>query len=101
MTTFYKATFANGHVETRSTAGRKYSHCYRVHGSYQRQPWDSEEDQTVRTVEWNRSGWAARADLADKAARGWGSAYSGIDNTEIVPAIEITAQEYRAMKKAK
>jgi hypothetical protein len=70
MTTYYKATFADGRVLTRSTAGRTYSHAHTP---------------GRRTAQ-----WAGSEILARKAAKGG----------EVVPAIEITAQEYRALNSA-
>jgi hypothetical protein len=67
MTTYYKATFSNGQVFTRSTAGRKYSHAH--------------------SPGWKAAQWASAVGLAYNAAKG----------TEIVPAIEITRQEYTAI----
>jgi hypothetical protein len=71
MTTkYYKATFSNGQVETRSTASRTYTHAH--------------------ACSWNacHTSWAGSEALAVKAAKG----------AEIAPAVEITAQEYRALK---
>jgi hypothetical protein len=67
MTTYYKATFSDGQVFTRSTAGRSYSHAHTPH--------------------WRAAQWASTEALARKAAKG----------AEIVPAIEITRQEYTAI----
>ena len=75
MTTFYKATFADGRTFTRSTAGRTYSHCYRTGHS---------------------SGWARTEVLAHKAMAQWRS-YKAVGG-EIAPAVEIDAKEYRALK---
>ena len=72
MTTYYKATFSDGSVHTRSTdAGRTYTH---AHG-----------------CAWNASkkSWAGSEALAIRAAKG----------AEIAPAVEITAQEYRVIKR--
>jgi hypothetical protein len=65
MTTYYKATFSNGEVFVRSTTGRKYSHAH--------------------SPGWKAAQWASAVGLAYKAAKG----------AEIVPAIEISAAEYR------
>ena len=67
MTTYYKATFSDGQVFARATAGRKYSHAH--------------------SPGWRAAQWASREGLAHKAARG----------AEVVPAIEISAAEYRAV----
>jgi hypothetical protein len=95
MTTYYKAAFSNGKTLMRSTAGRKYSHCYLVECTYQYADWQDEKK--MKTAHSIRSGWAARPDLADKAMRG--AMYGTIDFNEIAPAVEITGQEYRALKK--
>lgn len=77
MTTYYKATFSNGRIETRSTVSRAYSHCYFT---------------GPRAV-----GWAKSEPHARKAMTAW-RCYA-TEGGEIAPAVEITAQEYRAMKK--
>jgi hypothetical protein len=71
MTTYYKATFSNGQVHLRATAGRKYTHAY-VGNRY-----------TLA-----RACWSGTEQLARQAAKG----------AEIAPAIEITGQEYRTLK---
>jgi hypothetical protein len=68
MTTYYKATFSDGRVYTRSTAGRSYSHAH--------------------TPGWRAAQWASTEALARKAAKG----------AEIAPAIEITGPDYRVLK---
>jgi len=70
MTKFYKATFSDGRVLTRSTASRTYSHAH------------SPGRQAAQ--------WAGSQSLAHKAAKGG----------EVVPAVEITSQEYRALNSA-
>jgi hypothetical protein len=70
MTTYYKATFSNGAIHARSTAGRKYSHAH--------------------SPGWRAAQWASTEQLARKASKG----------TEVVPAIEITAREYREIKES-
>jgi hypothetical protein len=67
MTTYYKATFSNGRVLTRSTAGRSYSHAH--------------------SPGWKAAQWAGSESLAHKAAKGG----------EVVPAVEITRTEYQAL----
>lgn len=72
MTTYYKATFSDGSVHTRSTdAGRTYTHAHAC-------SWNS-----------SKKSWASSEALAIKAGKG----------SEVVPAIEITSAEYRALKK--
>ncbi len=71
MTTYYKATFSDGSVHTRSTDSRKYTHAHEC-------PWRR-----------GQKSWAGSEALAIKAAKG----------AEIAPAIEITSAEYRALKK--
>jgi len=70
VTTYYKATFSDGQTFTRSTKGRTYSHAHTPH--------------------WRAAQWASSEALARKAAKG----------AEIVPAIEITSAEYRAINDA-
>lgn len=77
MTTYYKATFSNGQVLTRSTAGRTYSHAYLTGHS---------------------SGWARNELLAHKAMAQWRS-YKAVGG-EVAPAVEITPFEYRDLKKS-
>lgn len=75
MTTYYKATDSKGRVHTRTTRDRKYTHA------------------VVRESAWNPgkaySSWAGRLDLAQKQAQNGG---------EIIEAVEINPQEYRAIK---
>lgn len=73
MTTFYKATFSDGSVHARSTEGRTYTHAYVGH-----------------VYATPRACWSGSERLAHQAAKG----------AEIAPAVEITAQEYRALRKA-
>lgn len=68
-TTYFKATFANGDVETRSTQARAYAFCYRQN-------------------RWPYKGWTSRADLVPAGA-------------EAAQAVQITAEEYRAILKGK
>lgn len=78
MTTYYKATFSDGRVLTRSTASRTYSHCYLTGGG--------------------SSGWAKSSVHAHKAMAAW-RCYAA-EGGEIAPAVEITGPEYRAILKS-
>jgi hypothetical protein len=66
VTKFYKATFSDGSITTRSTTSREYTHAW-------------------------RGGFSSSAQLAQQAANGchWLP-------KEVVPVEEITAKEYRA-----
>ena len=80
MTTYFKATFSNGRIELRSTkSGRAYTHCY------------------LTNTNKGSVGFSSSHALADKAMRSWRS----YDATgEVVPAVEISAKEYRSIKQA-
>jgi hypothetical protein len=67
VTKFYKATFSDGSIRTRSTTYRQYTHAYRL-------------------------GFSSSAQLAKQAA----NSCSWLPDKEVVPVEEITAKEYRA-----
>jgi hypothetical protein len=77
MTKFYKATFSNGKVLLRSSTSRTYSHAYLTGRS---------------------SGFARSSVHAHKAMTQWRS-YAA-EGGEVVPAVEITGPEHRALRKA-
>lgn len=85
MTTYYKATFSNGTVKTRSTASRKYSHAWFV----QYPGW---KGGTSDDVGFSGSEQLARKQLA--------SFKRELTFSDVAPAVEITGAEYRAMKQA-
>ena len=100
MTTFYKATFSDGHVIARSTVSGKYTFAWRVKGK-------RANSEYFPDGTWQESGWSSRPDLAHKAMshvvyqRTSRRFYSGdmtIVSTEVAPAVEITDKEYRALK---
>lgn len=81
-TTYYKATAPNGKVLIRSSASRTYSHAVARF---------SKESPIYDTCN-----WAGRLDLAEKAARpGKWADGQGM----ILEAVEITAKEWRALRK--
>lgn len=75
-TGYYKAIGSDGYVHLRHTVSRTYTHA------------------VVTPRGW--SNWCGRLDLARKALN-----QRGASGAEIVEAVEITAQEYRALYKAK
>lgn len=87
MTTYYKATFMNGQVATRSTVGRTYSHAWMV--GY---PRFEAPDET-----WHSSGFSGSEQLARKQLATWKR--DDLRFTGVAPAVEITSSEYRAIKK--
>jgi hypothetical protein len=89
--TFYKATFSNGRIETRSTDSRTYSHCWLVAGIY------VSEDPRWNGKSWSRSGWSRTADLARKAI-GSECPADGRTFAEVAPAVEIDSREYRSTR---
>ena len=81
MTTYYKATTAAGEIALRSTKSRTYTHAVVRFG---------------KSGRINQETWAGRPDLAEKAARPgkWADGQG-----TLLPAVEITAKEYRALRK--
>jgi lysylphosphatidylglycerol synthetase-like protein (DUF2156 family) len=86
MTTYYKATFSNGVIARRSTAGRTYTHAWLV--GYPRYQAPNET--------WHESGFSGSEQLARKALAGW--TRGDLTFTGIAPVVEITSKEYRALK---
>lgn len=84
MTTYYKATFLDGRVETRSTESRAYVACvdvsWRLAGA--------ERDSGY--VTWCGTRERAASEVASNHAKG--------RIAESADAVEITAAEYRALK---
>lgn len=91
--TFYKASFSDGHIETRSTEQRAYAWCWRIAGTY------AISDTRWSGKPWDRSGWSSTKALADKAMNYEGPA----DRTfaEVAPAVLITGTEYRSLRQSK
>lgn len=86
MTTYYKATFSDGTVKTRSTAGRTYTHAWFVQ-------WTSthgNQDTTYDDV-----GFSGSEQLARKALSTW---KRELVFSDVAPVVEITSKEYRALK---
>jgi len=100
MTTYYAANFSDGTTLTRSTAGRKYTHAYRVHGHYVAADWMVKEGraQPGELISWGTSGFSGSEQLARKA-----STSARWDRTpefcEVAPTVEITRAEYVALNK--
>lgn len=86
MTTYYKATAADGTTLTRSTVSRKYTHCVAAFFV----PWKGTEPK------WISQTWAGRPDLASKEARRLAARHSGA--VAVLDAIEITRQEYQSLR---
>jgi hypothetical protein len=86
MTTYYRATFSDGTVIKRSTTSRKYTHAWLVR-------WRNKEPEKWGPTS-ERSGFCGSIVLAYNALpreRGDGMMVL----SEVAPAFEITAQEYR------
>lgn len=106
MAKYYKATFSNGFVLTRSSASeRVYTHAWKSRGTFPAH----ETNHRGRVYQCNAGGWggdgfSGSERLAHNAVNSygkWGKSVVGnvVELDEVVPAIEITAQEYRALKK--
>src|SRR4051794_6719002 len=78
--TYYQATGADGHVEARGSV-RTYAFAVLASWPHGR-----------------RASWSSRADLAQGQASAFRIAGAGA--VEIVPAVEISARDYRAIKGA-
>lgn len=89
MTTYYKATFSNGSIQTRSTsAGRTYTHAWLVQWKDTR--WDNQEEYTGESA-----GFSGSEQLARKQLSSWTRKLTFYG---IAPTVEITRREYRALK---
>ena len=89
--TYYKATFGNGQVRTRSTQTRLYRYAYLAVGS-------AHDGHT-----WSTSGWSSSETLARKALTNEINGrikphYHSPDYYGVVPAIPIGKHEYKTLK---
>lgn len=91
MTTYYKATFSDGTVKTRSTAGRTYTHAYLVRNTLPEGHWS-------KLPEWEHTGFSGSERLAQNQVSSLRSGHRNISFAEIAPVVETTPQEYRALK---
>jgi hypothetical protein len=95
VTTYYKAVFPDGRVETRSTTSRTYAGCvilaYTVRDYRDR---TGKETRECEEVTWAGTVGRARAVAASGPGK-WKLSQSG----RWAPAEEITAAEYRQLRK--
>jgi len=100
MTKYYKATFENGRVETRSTATRTYTHAYLATGTFACAPGATD---AARMQTWESKGWGgthhrAASALASQVSYACVSGRRDLTFSGIAEAVEITGAEYRALK---
>jgi hypothetical protein len=80
---YFRATFSNGTVLTRSSQNRTYTHAYLMTGKFK-----SWQDGKMKDTK--QSGFSGSADLAHKAMRGEISGYDTLTVafSEVVPVVE-------------
>lgn len=99
MRTYYKATFSDGTVLTRSAASRKYTHAYLSRGKYER----INPSYWPGVGGWRRDGFCGSERLARKALGNRDyfdpKYYTNVnfEISEIAPAVEITRAEYKTI----